>query len=644
MPDKNRIARWLDAPISVVDAVADDINADVDHATYGLAALKALLDTLDTVADGIQSDLDNETDGLGALKALIDTVDSVVDSNYAELTDGVHGLAAIATLIETVDTVVDGIQADLDNETDGLGALKALIDTVDTIVDAIQANTDNLPADPASQSSVETAISNAESAIRGVDGDDLKTLSDQIDAVQSSVEGIQNNTRFTAAVPVYMQRPSAGDESYRVASNLYDTAGTMEDPANSEILVRVLQDGGTPITDKLFKENALTNALDNPTDDTNFPAASGWRAMEREAAGKYFLFYSVASDATEESLTVEFGWDEGGNIVYQSRATLISDATNDLNAILSDTADMQPKLGTPVTTISGDIAVVDGNVDTIKNEVQDGTYGLNALKSLIDTVDTVVDGIQSDLDNATDGLSALKSAIDGNYSELADVTHGLGALKSLIDTVDTVVDGIQSDLDNPTDGLSALKSLIDTVDAVVDGIQADLDNETDGLGALKALIDTVDSVVDSNYAELTDASHGLAALKTAIDNVDSGNTELVGGTSTATHNVEVADGTSEVSVATFSPSKNGEFAVQFDVSALETAGEGGTVTIRLKSKLDGTNLRTLDKSSYIVGTDEMMPAVKDTVFKGTDVVEATIQCSSAVTLQRAVPYRVIEFA
>jgi hypothetical protein len=38
------------------------------------------LDTVDTVVDGIQTDLDNATDGLGALKALVDTVDTVVDA------------------------------------------------------------------------------------------------------------------------------------------------------------------------------------------------------------------------------------------------------------------------------------------------------------------------------------------------------------------------------------------------------------------------------------------------------------------------------------------------------------------------------------------------------------------------------------
>ena len=61
--------------------------------------------------------------------------------------------------------------------------------------------------------------------------------------------------------------------------------------------------------------------------------------------------------------------------------------------------------------------------------------------------------------------------------DLANGTDGLGALKTLIDTVNT-------DLSNGTDGLGALKTLIDTVNT-------DLSNGTDGLGALKTLIDAV---------------------------------------------------------------------------------------------------------------------------------------------------------
>lgn len=149
-------------------------------------------------------------------------------------------------------------------------------------------------------------------------------------------------------------------------------------------------------------------------------------------------------------------------------------ATVDLSA-----TDLQ--LVDTITTYTGNTKQT-GDVITAINDLANGTDGLGALKSLIDTLDTVADGIQTDLSNGTDGL---------------------GALKTLIDTLDTVADGIQTDLSNGTDGLGALKTLIDAVNT-------DLANGTDGLGALKTLIDTVNS-------DLANGTDGLGALKTLID-------------------------------------------------------------------------------------------------------------------------------
>ena len=59
------------------------------------------------------------------------------------------------------------------------------ISTVGTDVSAVKAKTENLPVDPASQSGIETAIDGAENNIRGADNDDLKVLSEQIDALES---------------------------------------------------------------------------------------------------------------------------------------------------------------------------------------------------------------------------------------------------------------------------------------------------------------------------------------------------------------------------------------------------------------------------------------------------------------------------
>jgi hypothetical protein len=59
------------------------------------------------------------------------------------------------------------------------------MDSIGDTVDAVKARTDNLPDDPADQSLVEAAVAAAESNIRGADSDTLKTLADQLDALES---------------------------------------------------------------------------------------------------------------------------------------------------------------------------------------------------------------------------------------------------------------------------------------------------------------------------------------------------------------------------------------------------------------------------------------------------------------------------
>jgi hypothetical protein len=56
--------------------------------------------------------------------------------------------------------------------------------------------------------------------------------------------------------------------------------------------------------------------------------------MEREATGKFYFFYKLAHDATEESLIVEFGWTESTKDNYQSRSTEIADVHGDLATLL----------------------------------------------------------------------------------------------------------------------------------------------------------------------------------------------------------------------------------------------------------------------------------------------------------------------
>ena len=108
----------------------------------GALATAAALTTVDTEVGLIQTDLDNATDGLGALKALIDALNDPTAAAVAvAVWDAVQASHVGAGTFGVIATEIAALQTDLDNATDGLGALKALIDTVDSEVGQILADT-----------------------------------------------------------------------------------------------------------------------------------------------------------------------------------------------------------------------------------------------------------------------------------------------------------------------------------------------------------------------------------------------------------------------------------------------------------------------------------------------------------------------
>ena len=94
-------------------ALAATALTDVTWTDAKAAFLDHSIATVDTVVDGIQTDLDNATDGLGALKALIDTVDGIVDAILLDTgTDGVVVATASKTGYALIATGADLILKD----------------------------------------------------------------------------------------------------------------------------------------------------------------------------------------------------------------------------------------------------------------------------------------------------------------------------------------------------------------------------------------------------------------------------------------------------------------------------------------------------------------------------------------------------
>jgi len=100
---------------------------------------------------------------------------------------------ATITLINAKTTNLPSDPADASDIAAAFSTVNTTLATIagylDTEIAAIKARTDNLPTDPADQSAVEAAITAAAAAIRGTDNDTLKTLSDQIDGIDTGGGG-----------------------------------------------------------------------------------------------------------------------------------------------------------------------------------------------------------------------------------------------------------------------------------------------------------------------------------------------------------------------------------------------------------------------------------------------------------------------
>jgi hypothetical protein len=84
---------------------------------------------------------------------------------------------------------------------------------VHSIAAAVKLKTDNLPADPASELAVTGAITASEGNIRGTDADDLKALSDQLDAVPDDTDVEADAAAALAAYGAAKTSDVTGSES-----------------------------------------------------------------------------------------------------------------------------------------------------------------------------------------------------------------------------------------------------------------------------------------------------------------------------------------------------------------------------------------------------------------------------------------------
>lgn len=270
--------------------------------------------------------------------------------------------------------------------------LQSQVDGVETKVDVIDGNVDSI------KTTVEDTNNQVNDGSHGLPN--LKTLIDQI---QNAVTDISNVTRFNSPVPKPLIRLDAGTKRYKIPFNMYDTNGNMEDPDSNQIQVELTDESG----------NSLDSYLVSFTTQPYY--------LTRNATGDYEFEMDIPDTANLEPMLIKYSLVENAvplvrttvtEIAPESAAGLALETTS--QSILTDTADMQPR------------------VADIQAKINDGTFGLSALKDLIDIIDAVVDSNNALLTDGTNGLAAIKAELVGKASQAS------------IDSLQLDVDGLST--------------------------------------------------------------------------------------------------------------------------------------------------------------------------------------------------------
>ena len=154
----------------------------------------------DAVADTVWDEAKNEHIVAGSFGKAVGDIDTDIDQSLSTTESNIRGtdgdtLETLSDQLDVVETDTNEIQGKLPTNYIMGSSTKS---DKDGTIDAILADTDaidtRLPTDPADQSQVEAAISTSEGNIRGTDGDDLKSISGQLDSAQSSLTNVLSDT------------------------------------------------------------------------------------------------------------------------------------------------------------------------------------------------------------------------------------------------------------------------------------------------------------------------------------------------------------------------------------------------------------------------------------------------------------------
>lgn len=408
----------------------------------------------------------NVTGSVGSVTGAVGSVTGNVGGNVVGSVASVTGAVTI-----------DGTSVDLiwdETLTGHVTADSAGVAVKDILADTNELQTDDYPTTLATLATA-SALATVDTVVDGIQTD-LSNGTDGLGAIKTAVDAIPTSNPTAAAIADAVWDESAA--SHVAAGSTGEALGNATAPTAAQV------------ADAVWEEAIADHSGTSGSTAESLAAAGG-------SGDPWITSLPGSYTGTQAGKILADILDDTGTTIPGTIATV--DANVD--AILADTADMQPKLGTPAgASMSADIAAVKSDTGAILTdtaEIGAAGAGLTALAtaSALATVDSNVDAILVDtgttLPASIDALPTAaenRAEMDSNSTKLATIVADTGELQTdwanggrmdlLIDAIKVVTDAL------PDSG--ALTSLataaaLATVDGNVDAILVDTDATIPGL-------------------------------------------------------------------------------------------------------------------------------------------------------------------
>ncbi|MEM2873151.1 MAG: hypothetical protein QXD82_03165 [Nitrososphaerales archaeon] len=237
----------------------------------------------------------------------------------------------------------------------------------------------------------------------------------------------------------------------------------------------------------------------------------------------------------------------------------LDDAKTGLPGIQANFTTVFSLIGTPVTTIAGDIAAIEDKLDALPIWGDLVTKDLSDITGYIDTakdeiistmpvldLSPVLEAISSSEGVITSAISGIQANVDAIEAKLDDTTYGLSAIMTKLGTIQIDISGAKIDIiaeidanelkidavkgvvDSIKTGVMAIEGKLDVIGPKIDAIKTAVETTIPAtLADIKAKTDTIDwadvtsikGYVDEVESLLKDGNYGLSAIKTKVGDI-----------------------------------------------------------------------------------------------------------------------------